>query len=494
MRYVDRKFGRVVRRWTALAALAVPLLAYLATMAPTITWAHDGADGGDLITAAYTLGVPHPPGYPTYCLLGWLFAHLPLGDVAWRLNLMSVTGAVLTVSGLYAAVLEWGLEGPRTDQGVLWAGLGAAWGLAFVPLFWSQAIITEVYSVNAAFVAWTLFLAFRVWRTGRSRLALGVVWGLSLSMHPTGLAMLPIVAWALVCKRQGRSSLSVLVPWLAGIALGLSLFLYLPLRANRGAVTWGDPSTLAGWWWVVSGALYRGYAFALPGRAVPTRLVALAQYLASGYGPTGAALSMVGVGTLARQQRGLLLTSGLTWLLYVAYAIGYDTTDSYVYLIPALIVFALWLGLGLVESLRWLRGRLGAGGLRVGVCLACAGPLIALALHFHTMDVHWDTEAYHFGEAVLAAAPQRAVLLTTQDAHTFTLWYFQHVIEQRPDVVVVDRGLLMYDWYRIGLARASLDLAVLGDDAGGLSRANRARPICEVIGKEGRWLTCEESK
>ena len=91
------QFVGVGRRW---AALAVPLLVYLLTLAPTITWAHDGADGGDLITAAYTLGVPHPPGYPVYCLLGHLFAHLPLRDVAWRLNLMSAVGAGLAALGL----------------------------------------------------------------------------------------------------------------------------------------------------------------------------------------------------------------------------------------------------------------------------------------------------------------------------------------------------------------------------------------------------------
>src|SRR5260221_6952190 len=45
------------------------LIVYLATLAPGLTWANNGADGGDLITAAVTGGVAHPPGYPTYLLL-----------------------------------------------------------------------------------------------------------------------------------------------------------------------------------------------------------------------------------------------------------------------------------------------------------------------------------------------------------------------------------------------------------------------------------------
>ncbi len=46
------------------------LTVYGMTLAPGLTWANSGADGGDLITAAATGGVPHPTGYPVYLLLG----------------------------------------------------------------------------------------------------------------------------------------------------------------------------------------------------------------------------------------------------------------------------------------------------------------------------------------------------------------------------------------------------------------------------------------
>lgn len=475
----------------ASAALAVPLLVYLLTMAPTITWSHDGADGGDLITAAYTLGVPHPPGYPTYCMLGWLFAHVPLRDVAWRLNLMSAVGAALAALGLYAAMLE--RQRQEVDEIAVAVGLCAAWSLAFASPLWSQALIAEVYAVNAAFVALVLWLALRVQRVRASHAALGLAWGLSLGTHLTGLALLPIVTWALAAGRRGRSFRSLLLPWLSGAVLGLSTYAYLPLRAGRGAITWGNPTTLAGWWWMVSGALYRGYVFALPLEAVPARLLALARYLVYGFGPTGVALSVIGMGALVRRQRGLLVASGLSWLLYVAYAIGYDTTDSYVYLIPALVVSALWLGEGLAESLGWLRSRLGRRwGLAAGLCLACAGLLPALVLNYRAMDVHRDTLARDFGEEVLAAAPKRAVLLTAQDAYTFTLWYFQHVMGRRPDVAVVDIGLLEYDWYRADLLRAWPGLVAPGSDIGELSPANLPRPVCEVVEEENHWLKCAE--
>lgn len=94
-----------IGRNSLLIALMVCLfsfLVYLKTLAPTIT----GGDSGELITAAYTLGIPHPPGYPTWCLLGKLFSYLPFGSVAYRLNVMSAFWGALAVGLLYLIILR----------------------------------------------------------------------------------------------------------------------------------------------------------------------------------------------------------------------------------------------------------------------------------------------------------------------------------------------------------------------------------------------------
>ena len=60
-------------RALVLAPPIIIALAYARTLAPSITWANDGSDSGDLVAAAATLGVAHPTGYPTYLLLARLF-------------------------------------------------------------------------------------------------------------------------------------------------------------------------------------------------------------------------------------------------------------------------------------------------------------------------------------------------------------------------------------------------------------------------------------
>src|SRR5947209_11440638 len=47
-------------------------------------------DTPELITAAVTLGVAHPPGYPLFTMLGHLFSVLPFGPIPFRVNLLSV--------------------------------------------------------------------------------------------------------------------------------------------------------------------------------------------------------------------------------------------------------------------------------------------------------------------------------------------------------------------------------------------------------------------
>lgn len=74
-----------LRRHLPAIFLALSLMGvYLSTLAPGLTWANDGSDGGDLIAAAYTGGVAHPTGYPLYLLLARLFQFVPLGSLADR--------------------------------------------------------------------------------------------------------------------------------------------------------------------------------------------------------------------------------------------------------------------------------------------------------------------------------------------------------------------------------------------------------------------------
>jgi hypothetical protein len=150
---------------------------------------------------------------------------------------------------------------------------------------------------------------------------------------------------------------------------------------------------------------------------------------------------------LWRERRALAGVSALAFGALSLYAIGYNTADSLVYLVPVLPLAALWLGVGLAWAVAWMEGRL-----RQGAWAILLLPLLQAALFWGQMDLSGDRVAMDWAGQVLEEAPPQAVLLSAQDTHTFTLWYVHDVLGKRPDVVVMDQDLWANGPYRDMLA------------------------------------------
>src|ERR1700682_5062745 len=86
----------------AALMFAGPLSLYRWTLAPTVTL----VDSGELIVAAHSLGVAHPPGFPLYVMLAHLASLVPIGNVAVRVNFASAIFAALAAAMLTLAVAE----------------------------------------------------------------------------------------------------------------------------------------------------------------------------------------------------------------------------------------------------------------------------------------------------------------------------------------------------------------------------------------------------
>ena len=121
----------------ALAVGVAALAAYVRNLAPDVLY----SDSAEFQTLAYTLGMTHSTGYPVYLLLARLLGLLPLGSLAWRVNLLSATSAAVTVSAVYLLARHV----TRSRTGALLGSL--ALGLSYT--FWSQAVIAEVGADSA---------------------------------------------------------------------------------------------------------------------------------------------------------------------------------------------------------------------------------------------------------------------------------------------------------------------------------------------------------
>jgi hypothetical protein len=459
-----------------MSGLSLPLLVYSLTLAPDLTWAHGGNDGGDLIVAAYTLGVGHPPGYPAYTLLAHLFTLLPWGSVAFRVNLFSAMGAAVAAGSVALAFSKLLMRERKWD--VFLGAMVAAWELAFMPLLWRQAVITEVYAVHAAFVALTIWLALRFNKhpTTWAAFILGLVWGIAFGFHLTSIFLLPIIIWGLSSHIEKTKIFRFWAALSLGFGIAFLQWLYIILRAGRGAVTWGNPTTLDGWWWLTSGQLYKGYVFSFPIEGWLPRLSYLTGSLLTGLGPIAVLFGLAGCALLVRHRSGLALAMGTTAIAYIVFAIGYNTTDSDNYTISALIIFCIAIGCGVICTIDDLRSRWGARGLIAGWTIIFVMLGLSVLLHWPRISLRVDHDAMLFGEKVMQAAPASAVLLTDEDRATFSLWYFRYVLGQRPDTIIMDKELLAFDWYQaqMGVTPADAELIINRNEFSSL------HPVCQV--------------
>lgn len=455
--------GRSARVLPLLVGLA-GLTVYLLTLAPSITWRHQGADSAELAVAAAVLGVPHPPGYPTWTLLAWPWSHLPFGELAQRVALFSACSAAAA-----AAVVTWLAQGLWPNQvGNRAAAAAAGLTLAFGYTFWSQAILVEVYALHALFVALlcALTLPAAADQPQRRRLA-AFVFGLGLGNHLSLIFCGPLLLWR--APQPRFQSPALLLPLLAGLAI----YLYLPLAAARDpALRWGDPTTLGGFWWLVSAQLYRGALFGLTWPEMLVRGRDWLGLLAQPLTWPALALAALGLRRLTKQaQRLALLTVGVA-LLFIFYALGYATVDAFVYLLPVFVFAALWQAAGVLVLAEWLAQR------RLGgwVWLVCLLPLALLLRNWASVDLSRDAAARQYALDALAAAAPNALLIASGDEHAFALWYAQDGLGRRPDVAIVERTLWNFDWYRQHLARRWPDLSpAAGPDVSALIESQLAR-------------------
>ena len=458
-----------------LGALLVFLLLmgiYLPSLAPGLTWAHGGADGGDLIAAAALNGVPHPSGYPLYLLLAKPFLVLPFGNLAFRANLFSAFCFALASALLFIGALQW----LQDRKFALPAAAVAALSFGLSPLVWSQAVIAEVYGLQALLSVIILLQAFSCPKTCACGLLRGLTLGLALGNHLTSLFLLPLLI--LDFRSPGRLSFRDIVIRLLGFLLGCLVYLILPLYAAQSPpVNWMGPVSWSSFWDLVSGRVYQSY-FTLD--LVGERLRGVAGLLLRDFTLLGVPLGIFALFRSLKDRNSW----PLLWIFFIHgfFSLVYGSKDSYVYLIAAWVAFSFWIGQGLQFALVSLPPR---KYFPLIVSLTLAALFIARAfLVFPQVDASQDHRAEDFARHVLEDAPPGALLFAEDDEASFALAYYLFVERLRPDLTLISEGLLGYPWYQHSLRSQDPRLVLpLGKELSAYELIMlNARPYCWVKG------------
>ncbi len=424
----------------AIFTIAGVFLAW--TCLPGPHW-HDTAE---FAATSWRLSLSHPPGHPAHALVSKAAQLLPFGDGGFRANLASALALAAALAIFYRL-----LRGLAADLGRL-PTASLALLPAVMPALWVQGARAEVYALQILLGVAVFECGRRLTQGDRRALpAMALAFGLAGANHSfIGLLWIPFALCLIAVARPGWRAF-----WQAAGAgaLGLSTYLYLPLRAHAGGeIGWGVPNTLHRVWVIISAQEWqKSLAAEHRDFELLDRVADLVVYVITQLGGVGALLllALLALGTArlvrARSWPALLLV-GLVALPFVVRGLLVYVFD------PAVPDVGGYLATGLFAllALAALAGaQLGPARWALPLVLLFAAP------HYDPGQRAGARSAPALARALFAETPPDGVIVTSDFASHFLLSYLRAVEGARPDLALVFRGQVRSDWQRERLARQS---------------------------------------
>jgi tetratricopeptide (TPR) repeat protein len=425
-------------------AFIVPLAVYLATVCPTVY----AGDSGEMITAAYYLGIAHPPGYPLFCLLGKVLCFLPLGTIAFRVNLEAVLFGVLAVVLLYKFLHKLFND---LGQNSVFIPLACSLLFAFSKTFWAQNLMAKgaLYSMNVFFIIAIIYLIYlyKNKMSSRSVIIIAMVNGLGLANHNT-IAPLSVFFLLYAVSYSGsfaKAFRNTFLYAVTALLTALLIYMYLPLRsATNPVIDWGHPASFYGF---LNHILRKQYSFF----AVSERTLSLFveqskfyfSYLFAQMTPFFLLFILPGIWGLFVFSKRLFFV-----LFFVFFLSGFGllllsnplTTalDKYVnevFFIPSYFVAAVTILFGI--NILKTKIKIKAIGIIISAVLFIS-PLLPLAANYFENDRSKNYFCHDYGVNILRSALPGSIVFLSGDNGAFAPAYFKFVEKARPDLQVYD--------------------------------------------------------
>ncbi|MDI6783617.1 MAG: DUF2723 domain-containing protein [bacterium] len=483
---------------TGVSISFIVLLIYIYTLCPTVYV----GDSGELTAAAYTLGIAHPPGYPLLCLVGKIFSWLPVGNIAYRINLMSAVFAAGAIFFLFLLLFKL-----TNNRFVASAGSLA---FAFSHTFWGQANIGKSsYAINTFFIS-LILLCLYLWAESRFNALKeksnnhgtrflylsGLFFGLGLANHHTLLFLFPLYLVFIIYiylktvgsrpqttarKKPQKSTINrisrsriqfpIYLNLLFFFILGLLLYLYLPLRAQSNPpVNWGIPDN---WERFYSHLLRKQYGSMSFNFAMPRSIDLIVQQhliygklLLAQFTPILFIFALLGIYAIFKKNKTTKLTANFAkfyspilryshspvhWLfigIFLAYSLGliylinYRPTTEEITLAHVFFIPAyLSVAIWLAYGMNYLIQSLAKNKpqfARYTSWFFLILPLLPLISNYASNNRRGVEFGEHYAQNVLGSLPRNAILFSIRDSNNFTLAYQKFVENQRPDITIYD--------------------------------------------------------
>ncbi len=389
----------------AVLSFLIPFLVYLLTLERKLI-------GGD--TTWYALQIPEmyvmvPTGYPTFSLLAKLFTFLPLGDLAFRLNIFSAVFGGLTILFLFLTI-------NRLIKNVF-IGLASSLIFAFLNSFWHVANRFEFDTLNSFFIILVLYTAvlYTQLRKRKFLYLFSFSLGLSLTNHPIALFVIPaIILYVIISDPKIFKSVKAVFLSILFFILPLFSYSYLIIRSRQG---YGEVTSLKRLLYYmtgrdISGQTHGGHFFDKPFSEILSIIRDYILIIYNSFGPVLIIIAILGLGYLFKKNWKLGSCSVLFIIFNIAVPPLYLPFANDNYVIDTMIIVSLFISFGFmlisdmsmlafnrsVKGRKLLRSDKVARYLLTGLILIVFTlfPIFQVTINYNDLDRSEPSEIYRF--------------------------------------------------------------------------------------------------
>jgi hypothetical protein len=422
-------------------------------------------DSGEFQFLTHQLGHAHTTGYPVYLLFGKLFTLIPIKDIAFRVNFFSAFTAGITLVFLYLSCL------------LIWSSrFGSLIGTTCIgisSIFWSQAVIAEVYTPGSLFTSGIIFTILLWWYKKDSRYLFiaGLLGGLSIGVHVNVSLLLPAVILLMVTyeNKSGEIWLRAITGVFVGVILSIAAFMVVDIRSgNHDTFSTIYRPAISSWnlqpedidspqerfLFLYTATQWRSAMFMNPWRVMPDEIRDYALHLTENYSLVALFLALLGVSSIIKKDSKLGLFFLFSFLSHNIFVYNYPIGDIYVYYIPGFLVIAIFIAGGVTYLLQHLRISnptslvILKALVQIGIFLGVIYPFLQSRINFvKDAETFFDypnypaiSESINWKKNLIGALndiEDNAILLTDWD-NVYPSLYILRILQNRYDVIVVE--------------------------------------------------------
>ena len=319
------------------AVFLVAVVLYITSCAPGVLWQDSGMYQYRIWHNDIEGGLGLALSHPLYHIIGIGVKYIPLGEFAYRINLISSVTAAFTIANLFLLMRLW--------LNKILPAVIAAVTLAFSHTMWLHASLAEVYTLyTALFMAELVFLLqyFKSKRTGYLYL-LGLFNGLAIANHMWGIiafvCYLVFLIALLIKKQINLKHFGIIVGlWVIGAAPYEYLIIKNVIETGNFAATIASAFFGNSWCANVLNT-------SLSAKIVKENFILMAY----NFSTPNVIFFFVGIYGLKKVSLGRSFTNILLALLilFFVFAFRYTVPDRYAFFMPFYCLAAVLIGVGI---------------------------------------------------------------------------------------------------------------------------------------------------